>query len=380
MPNRVVALPMPFWARFAGLRDRLLTNPRFVSWASAFPLTRFVARKRAASLFDLCAGFVYSQILFACVELRLFDMLRANPLTVDEIARRAKLPEDSAIRLLQGAKALNLVEARAGGVYGLGPLGAAIVADPGIAAMVKHHAHLYADLTDPVALLRGEADGTALSKYWGYALAGNPAAMSGEEVADYSALMALSLPIVAEEVLEAYPIARHRRLLDIGGGEGGFLAAAGARAPDLDLTLFDLPAVAELGRRRLAGEGLGNRVQVFGGDFLTDPLPEGADLISLIRVILDHDDGTALRILSAARAALAPGGTLLLAEPLADMPGAETMGSAYFGLYLKAMGRGRARTYGELKHLLTEAGFGRIALRTGRRVLRTGIVTARPQA
>ena len=38
-------------------------------------------------------------------------------------------------------------------------------------------------------------------------------------------------------------------------------------------------------------------------------------------------------------------------------PGAETVGDAYFGFYLLAMGRGRARTPEQLKQMLTEAGF-----------------------
>ncbi len=42
--------------------------------------------------------------------------------------------------------------------------------------------------------------------------------------------------------------------------------------------------------------------------------------------------------------ALPPGGTLLIAEPMAGTPGAEAMGDAYFGLYLWAMGSGRPRS------------------------------------
>ena len=39
-----------------------------------------------------------------------------------------------------------------------------------------------------------------------------------------------------------------------------------------------------------------------------------------------------------------PSGVLLLAEPMMGTPGAETVGDAYFGFYLLAMGRGRPRT------------------------------------
>jgi demethylspheroidene O-methyltransferase len=74
----------------------------------------------------------------------------------------------------------------------------------------------------------------------------------------------------------------------------------------------------------------------------------------------DHDDGPALALLKVARAALPPGGTLLLAEPMAGTPGAEPIGDAYFGFYLLAMGSGRPRTKPELAAMLAEAGFSRV--------------------
>ena len=377
MGRRLEALPIPGFGRerVATLRDRLLTSPRFLDWAAAFPLTRWIARRRAAELFQLCAGFVYSQILYACVMLGLFDILREGPGDLAPLARRLDLSEEAARKLLDAAIALRLVEMREGTQYGLGPLGAAVAGNPGIAAMVEHHAHLYADLNDPIALLRGTMPATSLGAYWPYADAPSPAALAPDEVAAYSKLMALSQPLVAEEVLDAYPMHAHRCLLDVGGGEGAFLTAAAARAPNLKLVLFDLPAVAKRASERFDREGLA-RARVVGGDFLRDSLPAGADVVTLVRVILDHDDANALKILQAARRALGKGGTLLVAEPLAGIRGAEAMGGAYFAFYLLAMGRGRPRTYQHLRALLEEAGFCRIGLRTGRRVLRTGIVTA----
>ena len=43
----------------------------------------------------------------------------------------------------------------------------ALVGNAAVAAMVEHHALLYADLADPVALLRGGAP-TRLAAYWPY--------------------------------------------------------------------------------------------------------------------------------------------------------------------------------------------------------------------
>ena len=82
------------------------------------------------------------------------------------------------------------------------------------------------------------------------------------------------------------------------------------------------------------------------------------------------------RLLAAARQALAPGGTLLVAEPMADTPGAERMGAAYFGMYLWAMGSGRARSADELGTLLRQAGFAHVHERPTAVPLQTRVLVA----
>jgi demethylspheroidene O-methyltransferase len=360
-----MAGPGPSWL------DRLQSSPGFRSWARAFPLTRPIARRRAAALFDLCAGFVYAQVLFACVRLDLFETLAAGPREPRWLAARWGLPVAAAERLLAAAEALRLV-ARRGERFGLGPLGAAMVGNAGVAAMIEHHAMLYADLADPVALLRA-GRGDALSRYWGYATAARPEALSGADVAPYSALMAASQPLVAAEILDAYRIARHRVLLDVGGGEGAFLIEAARRAPRLRVRLFDLPEVAARGRVRLAA--LGDRADATGGDMFADPLPRGADVISLVRVLHDHDDAAVMTLWRAARAALPPGGRLLVAEPMAGTRGAERMGDAYFGFYLLAMGQGRPRRAADLARMLAAAGFSRVRVHSTRTPLITGLIS-----
>lgn len=342
--------------RFHAGLDSLLANARFRDWAAAFPLTRPIARRRARQLFDLCAGFVYSQVLLASVRVRAFEILAEGPQPAEQLAVRFALPVDACRRLLDAGVALRLFARRSGGRYALGPLGASLVGNTAVTAMIEHHALLYADLADPLALLRGAAGASALQRYWAYAGAETPSQLPTEAVAHYSALMSASQPLVAGEILDAYAIGRHRCLLDVGGGEGGFLASVSGRAPGTELMLFDLPAVAERARQRLAE--LGVRAAVHGGSFLDDELPRGADVVTLIRVLHDHDDDAVRRLLGAIRRALPAGGTLLVAEPMSDTRGAETVGDAYFGFYLLAMGSGRPRSAARLTMLLRETGFG----------------------
>lgn len=363
--------------RWHAWRDRLLGSAGFRRRAASLWLTRPVARRRARALFDVMAGFVYSQVLFACVRLKLFDLLAQGPQTTAVLAERMGLSPDAAHRLLAAAASLDLAQLRSGGRWGLGALGAAMVGNDAIAAMVEHHAVLYADLADPVALLRGTAGPAALAECFAYATSATPGSLPAQRVRDYSAVMAASQPLVADEVLDAYPLGRHQLLLDVGGGEGVFLCAVARRAPALRMVLFDLPAVAEAARARFAAQGLADRATAVGGDFFADALPQGADLATLVRVIHDHSDEGAVAILRAVRAALAPGGTLLLAEQMADTPGAQPMGDAYFGFYLLAMGRGRPRSAAQLSAMLRAAGFSSVQLLRTSLPLQVQVLVAR---
>jgi demethylspheroidene O-methyltransferase len=374
--------------RYLAVRDRWLTNPKFQRWAAAFPLTRPTARKRARALFDVCAGFVYSQILFACVRLKLFDLLAVGPLTAAEVAARLNVPLDSTERLLEAAVSLRLVEHRPAGRFGLGSLGAAMVGNPAVGAMVEHHSLLYADLHDPVGLLRRESRDTELAKYWTYSASatppasGVPPAVNGSRLVesrggDYTALMSNSQALVSHEILDAYPLTKHRRLLDVGGGDGGFLIEAGRRYEHLHLTLFDLPPVAERAAQRFESLGLKERSEAIGGDFLSQPLPGGSDVVSLVRVVHDHDDEAAMTLLRAAHRALPPKGVLLLAEPMMGTRGAEPVADAYFGFYLLAMGRGRPRTPQNLRQMLAAAGFTDTHLVRTRQPLQSRLLVAR---
>jgi demethylspheroidene O-methyltransferase len=370
----------PNWRqRWQAWRDGILTDPAFQRRAARSWWMRPIARRRARGLFDLVAGFVYSQVLLACVRLKLFEALAQGPLSAAELARQLDVPPDGIERLLAAAVSLDLIEHRAGGEFGLGKLGAPMVGNEAISAMVEHHAVLYADLQDPVALLRGTG-APALSKYWAYATAAAPGALAPAQVNEYSALMSASQPLVAAEVLDSYDIGRHRCLLDVGGGQGRFLLAAAERSASLKLMLFDLPGVVPVAHEAFAKAGLGHRATVHGGDFVRDPLPQGADIASLIRVVYDHPDERALAILRAVFRALPAGGTLLLAEPMAGAPGAPRMGDAYFGFYLLAMHGGRSRTAQQLQLLIETAGFTQVRELPTAIPLQVGVLVARKPA
>lgn len=366
--------------RALDLRDRILASERFQRTAARLPIARAIARHRSRAVFDLCAGFVYAQVLAACVRLDLFARLAAGSATPAELALDGGIAEARLRRLLDAAVSLRLLRWRHDGRVALGALGAPLAGNAALATLVRHHAVLYDDLRDPLALLRADADDarpTGLAGYWPYAAAGEAShALPDAGVARYSETMTATLPPVAEEVLDACDLGAHQRLLDVGGGEGVFCALAAARHARLECRVFELPAVARRAEARFARLGLGDRVQAVGGNFLTDALPAGADVITLVRVLLDHADDDALRLLRRARAALPRGGRLVIAEALAGARGAEPVGAAYFGMYLLAMGHGRARRAAEYHAMLRAAGFRASRELRTRYPVQVGIIVA----
>ena len=363
--------------RFHAACNAAIASPRFRRFAASFPLTRPVARRRAQAVFDLVSGFVYSQVLLACVRLEVLTLLAREPQTLGDLSQHIGLPIDATQRLIDAAIALKLIARCRDGRLRLGSVGAPIAGDAGIAALVEHHALFYADLRDPVALLRdgARADGE-LARYWPYCANRSGEGYAPDRVAAYSRLMSASQTLIANEVLDAYPMRRHRRVLDVGGGEGTFLTAVAARWPHLGCFLFDLPPVAERATARFATLGLQARALAVGGSFLRDPLPLGADLATLVRVLHDHDDDSVMRILRAVHAALPSDGRVLIAEPMSETPGAEAVGDAYFGFYLLAMGRGRPRTPARMGEMLIAAGFAKPRLIPTSMPMQTSVVIA----
>ena len=350
---------------FLDWRNRQIASPRFQRWATRFPLTRWIVRKQASDIFDLMAGFVYTQVLLACTQVNLFDILANGALSFDDLQKQVPLKPAGLRRLLDAAVAIKLLVKRGEDRYALSMMGAPLVGNVAILDMVKHHADFYRDLSDPIALLQGDTSSAALNEYWPYITPEQGAApenLSAEKVADYSRLMAHTQSLVTDEILDAYPMDQHQMVLDIGGGQGAFIKRLASRYPHLTFKLFDIPGVAELSNNHFNDIGLSSRAQAVGGNFFQDALPKGCDLATLVRVIFDHDDVRVRQLLANVFDALNPGGTLLLAEPMAETKGFEAMGHAYFGFYLLAMGRGRPRTEAEIRGLLSEAGFTGIQL------------------
>lgn len=376
VPVAAPAMPRSLRPFRPGWLARLIARPDLQAAVARVPVLRGLARRDGADLFDLVAGFVRAQVLLAVVELDLPARLMDGPRASDDLARDTGLPTERMAILLQAAAALKLLRRRRDGRFALARQGAALAGVPGLAGMIRHHGAFYADMADPVALLRGDVD-TELARFWPYVFGATDASPPPETTRAYSDLMADSQTLVAQDTLATVQLKGVRRVLDIGGGSGAFAVALCRAAPAVTATVFDLPAVAPLADARIAASDLARRVDFVPGSFRDDPLPPGADMITLVRVLYDHADDTVAALLAKAFAALPPGGRLVVSEPMAGGDRPDPAGDVYFAFYTLAMRTGRARSAARIAEMCRAAGFANLRCHNARRPFVTSVVEAR---
>ncbi|MGW6237748.1 methyltransferase [Streptomyces sp. NPDC055094] len=144
-------------------------------------------------------------------------------------------------------------------------------------------------------------------------------------------------------------------VMDIGGGNGFVLDRVLRAAPHLTGLLFERPATvaAVSGSPRI--QALGDRCRVIAGDFF-ERIPGDADTHLMCSVLHDWTDEQTLRILRNSRAALRPGGRLLIVEMLVPEDG-RWHPSAWSDIGMMVLTGGRERTAGEFAALLRQADF-----------------------
>ena len=131
--------------------------------------------------------------------------------------------------------------------------------------------------------------------------------------------MRTGVHVTVAAITRHFDFAKVKRVLDVGGGDATMAVVLAHRHFNLHITVFNIPKVAEMGRRHIEQSGMGVRVGVHEGNFLTDPLPkQGYDLVMFSRVLADWPPEVCDRLLGEAYAALADGGQLLIAEPFRD--------------------------------------------------------------
>jgi SAM-dependent methyltransferase len=297
-------------------------------------------------------AFRTSQVLMACAELGVFELLANGPLTEAEIASAVQADARGMGLLLNTAT-----------VFGF---------------LIKHDGHFAnAPMTDS-CLARRDAnyigdilklDG-AFYRRWGHLV---NAVKTGqrpienvrdEDVGDWVRNFELAMykmarpvaPVIAETL--ALPDDHPLRIVDVGGGHGAYSMALAKRHPRLTATVFELPRVVPVAREIIAQAGMSEQVSVQEGDFQRDDLGHGYDVALVFGVLNGESEAGWAALVARVHACLKPGGRIVIREYVLDSDRAGPPEAALFALQmLLATDSGGLSTFDEVSQWLRDAGF-----------------------
>ncbi len=151
---------------------------------------------------------------------------------------------------------------------------------------------------------------------------------------------------VAPKVAEAVDLSGREKLLDLGGGPGTYAIYFCLKNPKLKATVFDLPSTRPYAVETITKYGLSERIGFYGGDYLTQEIPGGHDVIWLSHIIHSLGPDEVFGVLKKAAAALVPGGVLLIHDFFLEKGGTSPLFPALFSLNM-LINTEKGRSYSE---------------------------------
>jgi len=293
-------------------------------------------------------AFQESRVLLTGAELDLFTLLAPAPVTAPDLAARIGADLPALTIELDALAAMGLLVKR-DGAYRTELSAAELLASgrPGsVLPMVLHNANLWgrwARLTRAVAGPQAEKkiDEASLLSFIG-------------------GMHVIAAPLAARIVDLVKPGAS-RRLLDVGGASGTYTLAFLAASPEMRATLFDRAPVVELARQRLRDAGVLDRVTLVPGDFYSDALPGGHDLVFVSAIIHQNNPVQNLDLFRKAFAALEPGGRIVVRDHVLSPDRTAPLSGALFAVNMLAVySGGNSYTLAEIADALTQAGFHQV--------------------
>ena len=169
-----------------------------------------------------------------------------------------------------------------------------------------------------------------------------------------------SWSLLANPLLMAgFDFSKMTKLLDVGGGDATNAIAIARAYPDVQICLLDLPGNAQVGRDRIAREGLANRIEVRESDIFAEEFPSNMDCVLFIHQLVIWPLDVCTRLLQRANRSLRPGGKVVIFSSISDDsedgPVMSALDTVYF-VSIPAPG-GMIFAWKDYEQCLREAGF-----------------------
>ncbi len=153
-----------------------------------------------------------------------------------------------------------------------------------------------------------------------------------------------------------------KTVLDIGGGSGAYSMEFISEKPDIEATVFDLPNVVPITRKFLEKEGFSDRVKTQPGDYTTDELPAGFDLVFLSAIIHSNSYEVNQNLIKKCFNSLNKNGKIVIQDWIMNNDRTHPLFGAIFAInMLVGTEAGDCFTEHEVKEMLNSAGFKNIS-------------------
>jgi predicted O-methyltransferase YrrM len=288
-------------------------------------------------------------------DLGVADHLTDGPRPVQELAEATGTDAPSLARALRALACKGVFTETTAGSFGLTPMAELLrsehpVSFRGMLTMLPFDLAALTHLEYSLRTGRPAFEEVHGQSYWSHF------AEHSEASERFDRFMQSLTRLVLRSVLGRYPWEQLESIVDVGGGNGTFLAGLLARNGSIRGVLVDLPHVAAGAAAVLDAAGVADRCEVIAGDFFTR-LPAGADGYVLKLILHDWDDEQAIRILHAVRAAMRPDSRLLILDAVVP-PGDSFDPAKALDVQMLALTGGRERTQEEIEELLAATGLG----------------------
>jgi len=302
-------------------------------------------------LLILGRGFMVPRIFLTAAELDLFTKLKNKALSVDELCSKEGWDRRGLTILMDALAAEGLLSRNPDGKYSVPePIAKYLVRDEenSILPMILHGCHLWQSWSNITRIVTtGENTYPAERK-----------TRPKEETEAFILAMDVVGKLVAPMIADSLDLSGYSKMLDVGGGPGTYTTAFLSKAPHMTATLFDLPEVVDIGRKRLTEAGFVDRVRIVTGDYTKDDLPPGHDLALLSAVIHSNSRDSNRNLFRNVYKSLEPGGTILIRDHFMDSTRTFPAAGAIFAVnMLAATSGGNTYTFEEVKEDLESAGF-----------------------
>jgi ubiquinone/menaquinone biosynthesis C-methylase UbiE len=168
----------------------------------------------------------------------------------------------------------------------------------------------------------------------------------------YPAAKALARHIAAGDASQ--PV----HVLDLAAGSGVWGIAVAQSSPLVQVTAVDWPGVIPVTQKTVARFGLAEQFSYVEGDLMDANFGSGYNLATLGHILHSEGIERSRALLAKTFAALAPGGTIAIAEFLVNADRTGPVGALFFAVnMLVNTDRGDTYSFEEIADWLTEAGF-----------------------